>query len=113
MKLILGPFSSLLMAVSAANALGLDAPPPDGWTPGETVTEGWQSQPGDPANFTLTLQAFDISQRSYALVAVVETSAGSVTFALPDVSTGEYVLNAVNATNATIVYAQSSSFYLP
>ncbi|TFY58024.1 hypothetical protein EVJ58_g6665 [Rhodofomes roseus] len=94
MKLFL---SSLFLVVSAANALVLYGPPPSGWAPGKTVTERWQSQSGDPARFTLTLQAYD-SEQSYALVAVVETSAGSVTFALPDVNAGEYVLNAVNVT---------------
>ncbi|TFY64572.1 hypothetical protein EVJ58_g2546 [Rhodofomes roseus] len=85
MKLIL---SSLFLVLSAANALILDNPPAAGWASGETVTEHWQTRPADPAHFTLTLDSY-ASKGSHALIAIVETAPGSVTFTVPDVSAGD------------------------
>ncbi|KAH9922524.1 uncharacterized protein B0H18DRAFT_1018036 [Fomitopsis serialis] len=105
--------SSLVLLFSTANALQLHNLTYR-YYQGETLTENWQSQSGDPASFSLLLQstARQAPPETFALVADVSTAEGSVSFTVPDVSDGLYVLNAVNVTNDNDIYSQTASFYV-
>ncbi|KZT65704.1 hypothetical protein DAEQUDRAFT_740491 [Daedalea quercina L-15889] len=103
------PHSSLFFLVSVASALVLDTP--SGWYSGETVTERWQIQPSDPAQFNLELSsAGNNNNGNWDVANNVHTANGAVTFRLPNVPAGHYVLRAVDTTNEDKVYAESGQF---
>ncbi|KAH9927621.1 uncharacterized protein B0H18DRAFT_1118426 [Fomitopsis serialis] len=104
MKAIL---SSLLLLVSVASALVLDTP--SGWRSGQTVTEHWQTQPGDAATFNLEL-ANNQNNHQWDVDNNVRTADEAATFRLPNVPAGRYNLRAVNTNNENQVYAQSGWF---
>ncbi|TFY67503.1 hypothetical protein EVJ58_g1583 [Rhodofomes roseus] len=105
MKVIL---SSLLFLASLASALVLDTP--SGWKSGQEVTEHWQIQRGDPAAFNLELRSSNNQNNNWDVANNVRTANDEVTFRLPKVPAGRYVLRAVNTNNNNQVYAESSQF---
>lgn len=81
------PPSSLFFLVSVASALVLDTP--SGWQAGEAVTERWQTEHGDPAQFNLELSSAQNNGNGNRVVAQnVRTANGAVSFRLPNVSAG-------------------------
>ena len=76
--------SSLLLLVSVASALVIEAP--EVWVSGATVTETWETtSPDDPVYFSLELRSTDAS---YAIADNLLTARGSVTLTLPTVYYG-------------------------
>ncbi|CCM04773.1 uncharacterized protein FIBRA_06964 [Fibroporia radiculosa] len=94
--------------VSLASALILDTPSSQ-WYSGEEVTVTWQEQPtGDPV-FTLVL-ASSVTHIGLAIAGDVAPALGSLAITVPDVQPGSYVLEAVNVTNDSDIYAETASF---
>lgn len=81
-----GTHSALLAFVAAASALVLDTP--NGWYANQRVTERWQEQNGDPAQFNLQLATANNNNRNWALVDNVRTANEQVSFQVPNVPAG-------------------------
>jgi len=102
--------SALCLAGLASLATALILENLTGTFPGASVEEYWETQAGDPSQFTLLLANID-GGVPLALAASVNTSVGHVFFQTPDVPVGyNYVLEAVNVTNNAQVYAQTDTF---
>lgn len=80
----------LLAFVAAASALVLDAP--NNWHANERVTERWQEQNGDPAQFGLQLAAANNNNknnnRNWDVANNVRTANEQVSFQVPNVPAG-------------------------
>lgn len=79
--------SALCLAGLASLASALILENPTGTFPGASVEEYWETQAGDPSQFTLLLANID-GGVPLALAASVNTSVGHVFFQTPDVPVG-------------------------
>ncbi|CCM04775.1 uncharacterized protein FIBRA_06966 [Fibroporia radiculosa] len=101
-------FSVVCSIVSLVSALILDTPSSQ-WYSGEDVIVTWQEQPtGDPV-FTLVL-ASSVSPIGLAIASDISPALGSLAITVPDVQPGSYVLEAVNVTNNSDIYAETALF---
>ena len=80
------PRSALLAFVAAASALVLETP--NNWHANERVTERWQEQNGDPAQFDLQLAAANNNNRNWDVANNVRTANEQVSFRVPNVPAG-------------------------
>lgn len=80
------PHSALLAFVAAASALVLDTP--NNWHANDRVTERWQEQNGDPAQFDLQLAAANNNNNNWDLANNVRTANEQASFNVPNVPAG-------------------------
>ena len=79
---LISTYSLLFFLGAAVNAIEM-ATPSSPWISGESVTETWTSQSGDPASFALVMNGND---ETLLIEELVQTSLGTYTFAVPNVT---------------------------